>query len=143
MEGITSGSSLPGRNFGTKNKLIVLYDSNAITIEGGTDLAFNEDVGQAFRKPNNWQVLKVKDGNDVDAIANAIEAAKSEKDKPSLIIITTQIGCGSPAKQGKASAHGEPLGAENLKAAKEVPWMALSGGIQLCLRGSKRGYGVN
>ncbi len=117
MEGITSEAASLAGTLGL-NKLIVLYDSNAITIEGGTDLAFNEDVGKRF-EAYNWQVLKVKDGNDVDAIANAIEAAKSEKDKPSLIIITTQIGYGSPAKQGKASAHGEPLGAENLKAAKE------------------------
>jgi transketolase len=89
MEGITSEAASLAGTLGL-NKLIVLYDSNAITIEGGTDLAFKEDVGKRF-EAYNWQVLKVKDGNDVDAIANAIEAAKAEKDKPSLIIITTPL----------------------------------------------------
>ncbi|HZJ57924.1 MAG TPA: transketolase [Clostridia bacterium] len=117
MEGITSeAASLAGTL--ELDKLIVLYDSNAITIEGGTDMAFKEDVGKRF-EAYNWHVLRVEDGNDVDAIASAIEDAKAEVKKPSLIIVTTQIGYGSPAKQGKASAHGEPLGAENLKAAKE------------------------
>lgn len=117
MEGITAeAASLAGTL--ELDKLIVLYDSNDITIEGNTNIAFREDVGKRF-EAYGWQVLKVEDGNDVDAISKAIEDAKAEKHKPSLVIITTQIGYGSPAKQGKASAHGEPLGAENLKAAKE------------------------
>ncbi len=117
MEGITSEAASLAGTLGL-DKLIVLYDSNAITIEGDTNIAFREDVGKRF-EAYGWQVLKVEDGNDVDAISNAIGDAKAEKSRPSLIIITTQIGYGSPAKQGKASAHGEPLGAENLKAAKE------------------------
>lgn len=117
MEGITSeAASLAGTL--ALDKLIVLYDSNSITIEGDTNIAFREDVGKRF-EAYGWQVLKVEDGNDVDAISKAIGEAKAEKGKPSLVIITTEIGYGSPAKQGKASAHGEPLGAENLKAAKE------------------------
>jgi len=117
MEGITAeAASLAGTL--ELDKLIVLYDSNAITIEGDTNIAFREDVGKRF-EAYGWQVLKVEDGNDIDAISKAIEDAKAEKTKPSLIIITTEIGYGAPAKQGKASAHGEPLGQENLKEAKE------------------------
>ena len=117
MEGITAeAASLAGTL--ELDKLIVLYDSNSITIEGETNIAFREDVGKRF-EAHGWQVLKVEDGNDIDAISNAIEEAKAEKKKPSLIVITTEIGYGAPAKQGKASAHGEPLGEENLKAAKE------------------------
>jgi len=117
MEGITAeAASLAGTL--QLDKLIVLYDSNAITIEGDTNIAFREDVGKRF-EAYGWQVLKVEDGNDIDAISKAIEDAKAEKTKPSLIIITTEIGYGAPAKQGKASAHGEPLGEDNLKEAKE------------------------
>lgn len=117
MEGISSeAASLAGTL--ELDKLIVLYDSNSITIEGGTDIAFREDVGKRF-EAYGWQVIKVDDGNDIDAISQAIEAAKSEKRKPSLVIITTEIGYGCPSKQGKAAAHGAPLGAENLKCAKE------------------------
>jgi transketolase len=116
MEGIASeAASLAGTL--KLGKLIVLYDSNSITIEGSTDLAFTEDVGKRF-EAYNWQVLKVEDGNDVDAIAAALEEAKKETEKPTIIEIRTEIGYGSP-KQGMASAHGEPLGADNLLAAKE------------------------
>ena len=117
MEGITAeAASLAGTL--ELDKLIVLYDSNSITIEGETNIAFREDVGKRF-EAYGWQVLEVEDGNDIDAISKALEDAKAEKKRPSLLIITTEIGYGSPAKQGKASAHGEPLGAENLKAAKK------------------------
>jgi transketolase len=117
MEGIASeAASLAGTL--KLGKLIVLYDSNKITIEGSTDLAFTEDVGKRF-EAYNWQVLEVEDGNDIDAIQAAIEEAKKEAEKPSLIIIRTEIGYGCPAKQGKASAHGEPLGEENLLEAKK------------------------
>ena len=117
MEGISSeAASLAGTL--KLGKLIVLYDSNRITIEGSTDLAFTENVGKRF-EAYNWQVLKVEDGNDIDAIQAAIDEAKKETNKPTLIEICTEIGYGSPAKQGKASAHGEPLGAENLVEAKK------------------------
>lgn len=117
MEGIASeAASLAGTM--ELGKLILLYDSNKISIEGDTDIAFREDVGKRF-EAYGWQVQKVADGNDLDAISNAIAAAKAETKKPSMIIVSTQIGFGCPAKQGKASAHGEPLGEENVKATKE------------------------
>jgi len=116
MEGVTSeAASLAGTL--KLGKLIVLYDSNSITIEGSTDLAFKEDVGKRF-EAYGWHVLKVHDGNNVQSVDEAITKAKDESDKPSLIIIRTSIGFGCPAKQGMASAHGEPLGKENLISAK-------------------------
>ena len=98
-------------------KLTVLYDSNGISIEGSTDIAFREDVCARF-EAQGWHVQTVEDGNDVEAICQALQNAK-EDDRPSLIRIKTLIGYGCPAKQGKASAHGEPLGVENLAAMKE------------------------
>lgn len=98
-------------------KLTVLYDSNGISIEGSTDIAFREDVPARFAA-QGWHTQVVEDGNDVEAICKAIEEAKKDE-RPSLIQIKTQIGYGCPAKQGKASAHGEPLGVENLAALKE------------------------
>ena len=95
-------------------KLIVLYDSNKITIEGDTDAAFKEDVAGRF-EAFGFQVQTVEDANDLEALSKAIEIAKAEKTKPSLIICKTQIGYGCPAKVGKANAHGEPLGEENVK----------------------------
>lgn len=95
------------------DKLIVLYDSNKITIEGDTDVAFTEDVAARF-EAFGFQVQVVADGNDLEAIDAAIAKAKADKERPSLIICKTQIGYGCPAKVGKASAHGEPLGEENV-----------------------------
>ncbi|WP_101773863.1 transketolase [Peptostreptococcus faecalis] len=100
------------------DKLIVLYDSNNITIEGDTDFAFTEDVAKRF-DAFGFQVQTVEDGNDLETIGKAIENAKAEKNKPSLIICKTLIGYGSPAKVGKASAHGEPLGVDNVKEMRE------------------------
>lgn len=117
MEGISSEAASLAGALGL-GKLILLYDSNSITIEGSTDIAFTEDVGKRF-EAYGWQVLKVEDGNDVDAIQAKLEEAKNEPSKPSLIIVTTLIGYGCPAKQGKASAHGEPLGKENIQLTKE------------------------
>lgn len=117
MEGISSEAfSLAGSL--ALSKLIVLYDSNKISIEGSTDLAFTEDVAKRM-EAFGFQTLTVEDGNDLAEIAKAIEAAKAEKTKPSFITVKTQIGYGCPAKQGKASAHGEPLGEDNVKALKE------------------------
>lgn len=99
-------------------KLTLLYDRNQITIEGDIATTFDENVGEHFVS-NGWHVQEVADGNDVDAIATAIASAKEVADKPSVIIINTQIGYGAPNKQGKASAHGEPLGEEEIKGAKE------------------------
>lgn len=117
MEGISSEASSLAGTLGL-GKLIVLYDSNNISIEGNTDIAFREDVAKRY-EAYNWQVIKVNDGNDIDAIENALNEAKKETSKPTMIIVKNQIGFGCPAKQGKASAHGEPLGAENIKAMKE------------------------
>ena len=117
MEGISGEASSLAGTLGL-GKLVVLYDSNNISIEGNTDIAFREDVAKRY-EAYNWQVIKVNDGNDIEAIENALEEAKKETTKPSMIIVKNQIGFGCPAKQGKASSHGEPLGAENVKAMKE------------------------
>jgi transketolase len=117
MEGISGEASSLAGTLGL-GKLIVLYDSNNISIEGDTDIAFREDVAKRY-EAYGWQVIKVENGNDIDAISNAIDDAKREKVKPSIIIVKNVIGFGCPAKQGKASAHGEPLGEENIKALKE------------------------
>ena len=103
------------------SRLIVLYDCNNITIEGSTDLAFTEDVSKRM-EAFGFQTLEVADGNDLDALGAAIEAAKAEKTKPSFIKVHTHIGYGS-AKQDSASSHGEPLGAENIAALrKKLGW---------------------
>ena len=99
------------------NKLIVLYDKNNITIEGNTDLAFTEDVG-ARHKAQGWNVLYVKDGNDLSELKKAIAKAKKQVEKPTLIICKTLIGYGSPL-QGSEKTHGAPLGAENIKKLRE------------------------
>lgn len=117
MEGISSEAASLAGTLGL-DKLIVLYDSNNITIEGNTDIAFTEDVAGRF-KAYNWQVISVEDGNDVEAIDEAIKEAKADKERPSIVIIKTEIGYGCPAKQGKSSAHGEPLGEDNLKTTRE------------------------
>ncbi|HHW68711.1 MAG TPA: transketolase, partial [Epulopiscium sp.] len=117
MEGISyEAASLAGTL--KLGKLIALYDSNNITIEGSTDIAFTEDVAKRF-EAMGWQVLDVADANDLETLSEAIESAKAETTKPSIIIVKTQIGYGCPGKQGKSSAHGEPLGEDNLKATKE------------------------
>ncbi|PWJ51928.1 transketolase [Faecalicatena contorta] len=117
MEGISSEALSLAGTLGL-SKLIVLYDSNNISIEGSTDLAFTEDVEMRM-KAFGFQTLTVEDGNDIAAIGNAIEEAKADKERPSFIKIHTEIGYGCPNKQGKASAHGEPLGEDNVKALRE------------------------
>lgn len=117
MEGISSEAfSLAGTL--KLNKLIVLYDSNRISIEGSTDVAFTEDVGKRM-EAFGFQVLTVEDGNDVDSIRQAIHQAKADKEHPSFIVVKTQIGQGCPAKQGTAAAHGEPLGEQNIQEMKK------------------------
>jgi transketolase len=117
MEGISGEASSLAGTLGL-GKLIALYDSNNISIEGDTDIAFREDVAKRY-EAYGWQVIKVADGTAVEAINNAIEEAKKETSKPSMIIVKNIIGYGCPSKQGKPSAHGEPLGVDNIKAAKE------------------------
>ena len=124
MEGISSEAfSLAGTL--KLDKLIVLYDSNNISIEGSTDIAFTEDVRKRF-EAFGFQTLVVEDGNDLVAIANAISEAKACKTKPSMIMFKTKIGYGCPSKEGKASAHGEPLGEANVLALKEnIGWPSM------------------
>ena len=117
MEGISSEAFSLAGTLGL-GKLIVFYDSNKISIEGSTDLAFTENV-QKRMEAFGFQIITVEDGNDLAAIGKAIEAAKADKTRPAFITVKTQIGYGCPAKQGKASAHGEPLGEDNIKAMKE------------------------
>ncbi|WP_376770067.1 transketolase [Clostridium bowmanii] len=112
MEGISGEAASLAGTLGL-SKLIVMYDSNAISIEGSTDIAFTEDVGMRFTA-YGWQVLYVEDGNDMEAISNALETAKLELNKPSFIVVKTIIGFGCAKKQGTASAHGEPLGEDNI-----------------------------
>ncbi|MBB2184725.1 transketolase [Lachnospiraceae bacterium MD1] len=116
MEGITSEAMSLAGTLGL-GKLIVLYDSNKISIEGSTDIAFTEDVKKRF-EAFGFQTLVVEDGNDLAEIGAAIEAAKADKSRPTMITVKTKIGFGSP-REGMASAHGEPLGADNVRALKE------------------------
>ena len=99
-------------------KLIVLYDSNKISIEGDTDIAFQEDVKKRFES-FGFQTLVVEDGNDLEEIGKAIAEAKADTTRPTMITVRTKIGYGCPAKEGTASAHGEPLGVDNVRALKE------------------------
>ncbi len=116
MEGVASeAASLAGHL--RLGRLIYLYDDNHISIDGSTDLAFTEDRALRFIA-YNWHVQKIEDGNDVDAIDRAIQSAKLDP-RPSIIMCRTTIGFGAPKKQGTAKAHGEPLGDEELNAAKE------------------------
>ena len=118
MEGVASEAcSLAGTL--KLGKLILLYDRNKITIEGETDFAFDEDVAKRF-EAYGWQVLNVADGNeDTGSISAAIEQAKQDTEKPSIIIIRTEIGYGCPPVQGKASCHGAPLGDDNIEIMKK------------------------
>lgn len=123
MEGISSEAfSLAGTL--KLGKLIVLYDSNKISIEGSTDITFTENV-QKRMEAFGFQTIEVADGNNIDAVAAAIRVAKADGTRPSFITVHTEIGYGCPAKQGKASAHGEPLGIDNVAALKEnLGWPA-------------------
>ncbi|MFG5538550.1 transketolase [Enterococcus faecalis] len=117
MEGVSQeASSMAGHM--KLGKLIVLYDSNDISLDGPTSKAFTENVGARY-EAYGWQHILVKDGNDLDEIEAAIEAAKAETDKPTLIEVKTVIGYGAP-KEGTSSVHGAPIGEEGITAAKAV-----------------------
>ena len=116
-EGISSEAFSLAGTLGL-SKLIVLYDSNNITIEGNTDLAFTEDVNKRM-EAIGFQTLTVEDGNNLEEISKAIELAKAEKTKPSFITVKTKIAFGCPAKEGSESSHGSPLGEENVKALRD------------------------
>jgi len=117
MEGIShEAASLAGHL--RLGKLIYLYDDNGISIEGSTDITFNEDVGGRFAA-YGWQVIRVADGNDLAALDEAIREARADTARPTLIMVRTTIGYGSPNKEGTAEAHGSPLGTDEVKLAKE------------------------
>src|SRR5690242_4023658 len=117
MEGVGSeAASLAGHL--KLGKLICLYDNNHVTLAAGTDIAFSEDRAERF-DAYGWQTINVDDGNDIDAIAAAIEAACAETTRPTLILVRTHIGYGSP-EQDSYKAHGSPLGAENVKKTKQA-----------------------
>jgi len=113
MEGVSQeAASIAGHL--KLGQLIVLYDSNHITLDGETDLCFSENVQMRFQA-YGWQVLHVKDGNDLDAIEAAIKEAQQDQERPTLIEINTVIGYGSPNKGGKSASHGSPLGAAEVQ----------------------------
>jgi transketolase len=117
MEGVAAeAASLAGHL--KLGKLIYLYDDNRICLAGSTDLSFSEDRAKRFGS-FGWQTITVDDGNDLDAIERAILEAKAENARPSLILVRTHIGYGSPHKQDSSESHGSPLGAEEVKATKE------------------------
>lgn len=117
MEGISAEAASLAGSLGL-GKLIYLYDSNRISIEGSTDLAFCEDTAKRF-EAYGWQVQTVGDGNDIVAVDRALSKAKQDSEHPSLIILKTHIGFGSPGKSDSAAAHGAPLGADELLKTKQ------------------------
>jgi transketolase len=123
MEGVTAEAASLAGHLGL-GKLICIYDDNKISIEGGTQLAFTENVAARFRA-YQWQVLRVNDGNDLAAIEQALKEAKAETAKPTLIALRTHIAYGSPNKQDTHGAHGAPLGEEEIRLTKEnLGWPA-------------------
>jgi transketolase len=117
MEGVSAEAASLAGNLHL-GKLVMLYDDNHISIEGSTELAFCEQVGKRF-EAYGWHVAQVSDANDLEEVARAIESARAEWDRPSLIIVRSVIGFGAPTKAGTAAAHGAPLGAEEARATKE------------------------
>ena len=117
-EGVSSEACSLAGTLGL-SKLIILYDCNNITIEGDSTVTFNEDILKRY-EAYGFQTLEVEDGNDIEKINAAIEEAKADKERPSFIKINTKIGFGSPNHEGKASAHGAPLGEEEIKLTKKA-----------------------
>jgi transketolase len=123
MEGVTAEAASLAGHLGL-GKLICIYDDNKISIEGGTQLAFTENVAARFRA-YHWHVVRVNDGNDLAAIEQALKEAKAETAKPTLIVLRTHIAYGSPNKQDTHGAHGAPLGEEEIRLTKEnLGWPA-------------------
>ncbi|WP_321964409.1 transketolase [Paraburkholderia sp. J7] len=118
MEGVSHEAASLAGHLGLSN-LIWFYDSNHITIEGRTDLAYRDDVESRFRG-YHWHTLHVDDANDTNAIEAAIEAAQAVTDKPTLIVVKSIIGWGAPNRQDTAAAHGEALGEEEVRLAKRA-----------------------
>ena len=124
MEGVSHEAASFAGHFAL-GKLIGFYDDNRITIDGSTDLTFTDDTALRF-KGYGWQVLHLQDVNDLDAIDEVIAEAKAESSKPTLVITRTHIGYGSPNRQDTAKAHGEPLGADEIRLTKQnLGWPSL------------------
>jgi transketolase len=123
MEGISHEAASFAGHFGL-GKLIGFYDDNRITIDGSTDLTLGDDAAKRF-EAYGWHVQRVADANDLDALESAIAAARAERQRPSLVIVRSEIGYGSPNRQGTARAHGEALGADEVALSKErLGWEA-------------------
>jgi len=118
MEGVASEAASLAGHLGLDN-LVWIYDSNRISIDGPTSLAFSEDVGARFTA-YGWHVRRVTDANDLPALERAIQAATEVSDRPALIVVDSHIAYGSPHKQDSADAHGAPLGADEVKATKKA-----------------------
>ncbi|KIL14128.1 Transketolase [Bacillus pumilus] len=118
MEGISSEAASLAGHLGL-GRLIVLYDSNDISLDGDLDRSFSENVKNRF-EAMNWEVLYVKDGNNIDEVTAAIEKAKQSTDRPTLIEVKTTIGFGSPNRAGTSGVHGAPLGSDEAKLTKEA-----------------------
>lgn len=118
MEGVASEAASLAGHLGL-GKLTLIYDDNRITIDGRTSLTFSEAVGRRF-EAYGWRVLRVADGNDLDAIGRALASSRAEADKPALIILRTIIGDPAPTKRDTAGAHGTPLGAEEVRKTKAI-----------------------
>src|SRR5207244_10123373 len=117
MEGVGAEACSLAGHLGL-GKLIVLYDDNRVSLAGTTSLCFTEDVGQRCAA-YGWHVARVDDGNDLDTVTRAIDQARAERARPSLLLVRTHIGFGAPHKQDTFEVHGAPLGEEELRAAKQ------------------------
>ncbi|MDX1385832.1 MAG: transketolase, partial [Thermoanaerobaculia bacterium] len=117
MEGVAAEASSLAGHLGL-GKLNVIYDANRITIDGSTDLTFTEDAARRY-EAYGWHTAAVDDGNDLEALAAAYDAAIAETERPSLILVRTHIGYGSPGKQDTSASHGAALGADEVRATKE------------------------
>ena len=118
MEGISSEAASLAGHLGLDN-LCWIYDNNHITIEGNTRLAFTEDVAGRFMS-YDWNVLRVGDANDLDRIEHALDTFRQTTGRPTIIILDSHIGYGSPHRQDTAAAHGEPLGEEEVRLTKKA-----------------------
>ncbi|MCM3651475.1 transketolase [Metabacillus litoralis] len=118
MEGISSEAASLAAHL-KLGRLVVLYDSNDISLDGDLNKSFSENVEQRFTA-QGWQVIRVENGNDLNEISKAIEQAKQDENRPTLIEVRTTIGFGSPNKAGKSASHGSPLGADEIKLTKEA-----------------------
>lgn len=118
MEGVSAEAASLAAHL-QLGRLVVLYDSNDISLDGDLNKSFSESVEDRF-KAYGWQYLRVEDGNDLTAIAEALEASKTDETRPTLIEVKTVIGYGSPNRSGKSAVHGAPLGSDELKLTKDA-----------------------